>query len=52
MPTTIKIRLKGGRVSTEGRVEMSVNNKKWEVMCGDGWSLLEALIVCKTLGLG
>lgn len=47
------LRLKGGRIPTEGRVEVKTEkSRKWEVICGDGWSLLEALVVCKQLSLG
>ncbi|CAH0555311.1 unnamed protein product [Brassicogethes aeneus] len=52
IPKVSKIRLRNGRIDTEGRVEIKSNNGKWEVMCGDGWSLLEAMIVCKMLNLG
>ncbi|KAJ8946895.1 hypothetical protein NQ318_008251, partial [Aromia moschata] len=53
LPKNIKLRLMGGRIATEGRVEISRNRgKTWESICGDGWSLLEALVVCKTLSLG
>ncbi|KAJ8985991.1 hypothetical protein NQ317_013875 [Molorchus minor] len=52
MPNNMKLRLKGGRVPTEGRVEISTNGKNWEAICGDGWSLIEALVVCKSLSLG
>lgn len=46
------IRLGGGRVHTEGRVEVKLGNSDWGVVCGDGWSLLEAAVVCQQLGLG
>lgn len=25
---------------------------RWEAICGDGWSLLEAMVVCRSLSLG
>ncbi|XP_012287530.1 lysyl oxidase homolog 3A [Orussus abietinus] len=48
----VPIRLAGGRASTEGRVEMKLGKGDWGVVCGDGWSLLEAAVVCRQLGLG
>lgn len=51
-PRNIKLRLKNGRVPLEGRVEIFGESGRWEPMCGDGWSLLEASVVCKTLNMG
>lgn len=45
------MRLVGERVDHQGRIEVRVN-KQWQVVCGDGWSLNEAQVVCKQLGLG
>ena len=37
----------------EGRVEVRVpSSEHWQLVCGDGWSLLEAMVVCRQLGLG
>lgn len=47
-----QIRLRGGRIPEEGRVEIKFQNGSWEVICGDGWSLLEAMVVCRSLDLG
>ncbi|XP_022917947.2 lysyl oxidase homolog 3 [Onthophagus taurus] len=51
MPSKLSVRLQGGRIETEGRVELK-SKMGWSTICGDGWSLLEATIVCKTLSLG
>lgn len=46
------LRLTGGRVHTEGRLEIKLGNSDWGIVCGDGWSLFEAGVVCRQLGLG
>lgn len=46
----VQIRLAGGRTDQEGRVEIKFN-KGWGLICGDGWSLFEAAVVCRQLGL-
>ena len=46
----MKVRLAGERVE-QSRVEVRINGQ-WQVLCGDGWSLNEAQVVCKQLGLG
>ncbi|XP_076295127.1 lysyl oxidase homolog 3A [Lasioglossum baleicum] len=48
----VAIRLAGGRIHAEGRVEVKLGNSDWGVVCGDGWSLFEAAVVCRQLGLG
>lgn len=52
MPKLMKIRIRDGRIKTEGRVEVKKKGGNWEVICGDGWSLLEANVVCRSLSLG
>ncbi|KFM62898.1 Lysyl oxidase-like protein, partial [Stegodyphus mimosarum] len=48
----VEVRLRGGRFSFEGRVEVRIGKMSWGLVCGDGWSLLEANVVCQQLGLG
>lgn len=48
----LTLRLVGGRVPEEGRVEVKLGNSSWGLICGDDWSLLEANVVCRQLGLG
>lgn len=48
----MNIRVMGGRIPEEGRVEVRFGNGPWGELCGDGWSLLEANVVCKQLNLG
>ena len=48
----MKLRLKGGRTDTEGRVEMQLpGSTNWTLVCGDGWTLFEAMVVCRHLGM-
>ncbi|GFT61920.1 lysyl oxidase homolog 2A [Nephila pilipes] len=47
----IEVRLLGGRYPNEGRVEVKVD-EKWGLVCGDGWSLLEATVICQQLEKG
>ncbi|XP_048855598.1 lysyl oxidase homolog 3B-like [Brienomyrus brachyistius] len=50
------IRITGGRTRYEGRVEVATTDKNgtqgWGLICGDGWGTLEAMVVCRQLGLG
>ena len=43
------IRLVGGTVSTEGRVEFC-NNNVWGTVCDDLWGLNDTIVVCRQLG--
>jgi hypothetical protein len=52
LPPHLQIRLRGGRIASEGRVEVRSGGGEWGAICGDGWSLLEAIVVCKQLSLG
>ena len=42
------VRLSGGS-SQQGRVEICINNN-WGTVCDDGWSTVDANIVCRQLG--
>ncbi|KAG4067788.1 hypothetical protein HA402_010474 [Bradysia odoriphaga] len=50
--TNAEVRLSGSSSSHEGQVEVRFNGSLWGSICADGWSLLEANVVCKSLGLG
>ena len=43
------IRLVGGGVPNEGRVEICMNNV-WGTVCDDGWGSTDATVVCRQLG--
>ena len=47
--TTGQLRLVGGNILNEGRVEICMNNV-WGTVCDNGWSSTDATVVCRQLG--
>ena len=47
--TTGQLRLAGGNIPNEGRVEICMNNV-WGTVCDDLWSSTDATVVCRQLG--
>ena len=44
-----QLRLAGGNIENEGRVEICLNNQ-WGTICDDLWGHIEASVVCRQLG--
>lgn len=49
----IQIKISGGRSASDGRIEvLPPNEHEWGVICGDNWTLKEAIVACRHFGLG
>ncbi|XP_064405891.1 uncharacterized protein LOC135350948 isoform X5 [Halichondria panicea] len=48
--STGDIRLAGGNIPNEGRIEICMMNNEWGTVCDDSWGSADATVVCRQLG--
>lgn len=49
---TANVRLTGGLVPNEGRIEMYIaDQSKWMTICADDWDKNNSIVACRSLGL-
>ena len=49
----VQIRLSGGRSKLDGRIEiLPPGQSDWGVICGDYWTIKEAMVACRHFGVG
>ncbi|XP_015277861.1 PREDICTED: deleted in malignant brain tumors 1 protein-like [Gekko japonicus] len=46
-----ELKLAGGSTQCAGRVEV-LHNQRWGTVCGNGWDLKDARVVCREIGCG
>ena len=47
--TTGQLRLAGGNIANEGRVEICLNSE-WGTVCDNSWGSADGTVVCRQLG--
>lgn len=49
----VQVKLSGGRHDNDGRIEvLPPDQDVWGVICGDHWSIREAMVACRHFGVG